>query len=299
MQCGDSQRPVCGLSRDLPADVSSGSLGRVPGKKRKPIRTYLLALIASLLAMGLIFGAFWVSLPSVDTLGTRVPQTTVLIEQRRAEARRAGHRFKPDLRPVRLDQISPHLVAAVLLSEDAGFFGHDGFDWAEIRKALEVDLRARRFVRGASTITQQLAKNLYFGTNKNLLRKAREAVMAMKLEQALSKRRILSLYLNLVEWGNGVFGAEAGAQAHFGVPAASLEPAQAVVLASMLPAPRRCTLENPSRWLQRRSRRLLDRMAAVGKLGAAAHADASAQLERILAGPAPAGDEGDEPPEEE
>ncbi len=258
----------------------------------------LLALAAAVLAVTLAAGALWISLPSVDSLAFRIPRTTALIEQRRAEALRTGRRFRLDMRPARLDQVSPSLVDAVLLSEDAGFFGHGAFDWTEMRNALEHDLRTRRFVRGASTISQQLAKNLYLGTEKSLLRKAREAVLAVKLERTLPKRRILALYLNVAEWGDGVFGVEAAARAHFGIAAANLGTAQAVVLASMLPAPRRCDLSNPSRWLKRRSRRVLDRMREAGRLDPEAHAHASAELERLLAGPVFMGDDSDEPPEE-
>ncbi len=258
----------------------------------------LLTLALGILAAVLAAGALWISLPSVDGLAYRIPRTTAVIEQRRAEAHRAARPFRADMRPVRLDQVSPGLVDSVLLAEDAGFFGHGAFDWKEMRSAVEQDLRARRFVRGASTITQQLAKNLYLGTDKSLLRKGREALLAVKLERVLSKRRILALYLNVAEWGDGVFGIESAARARFGTTAANLDAAQAAVLAAMLPAPRRCDLSKPSRWLKRRSRRVLDRMREAGRLDPTAHAHASAALERILAGPAPAGDEGDEPPEE-
>jgi monofunctional biosynthetic peptidoglycan transglycosylase len=270
----------------------------VPAPLARTARRVLLALGCGILAAALTVGALWISLPSVDALAFRIPRTTALIEQRRAEALHIGRRFRIDMRPVRLDQVSPSLVDAVLLSEDAGFFGHGAFDWTEMRNALGHDLRTRRFIRGASTISQQLAKNLYLGTEKSLLRKAREAVLAVKLERALPKRRILALYLNVAEWGNGVFGAEAAARVHFGTAAANLGPAQAAVLASMLPAPRRCDLSSPSRWLKRRSRRVLDRMREAGRLDPAAHAHASAELERILAGPLLMGDDSDEPPEE-
>jgi monofunctional biosynthetic peptidoglycan transglycosylase len=167
-----------------------------------------------------------------------------------------------------------------------------------MRDAAEHDLKVGRFARGASTITQQLAKNLWLGTRKSLWRKAEEAVLAAKLERALSKRRILTLYLNVVELDEGVFGAEAGARHRFGTSAADLSTAQAVVLASMLPAPRRADLSHPSTWLRSRSRRLLDRMLAARRIGAEEHLRASAELERILAGPRPA-DDGEEPPEDD
>jgi monofunctional biosynthetic peptidoglycan transglycosylase len=194
--------------------------------------------------------------------------------------------------------MSPRIVQAVLLSEDANFFGHDGIDWDAVRGAAEHDLRVGRFARGASTITQQLAKNLWLGTEKSLWRKLKEALLAAKLERSVPKKRILALYLNVVELDEGVFGMEAGARHRFGVAAADVSAAQAVVLASMLPAPRRVDLARPSTWLRHRASRLLDRMRDVGRLTAGEHLHASAELERILAGPRPAED-GDEPPEDE
>jgi monofunctional biosynthetic peptidoglycan transglycosylase len=222
------------------------------------------------------------------------------MEQRREEARAARRPYRIRQDWVGLDGISRSLVDAVVLSEDARFFGHEGFDWDAIRQAAETDLKQGRFAHGASTITQQLAKNLYLGTEKRLSRKVKEAILAAKLERALSKRRILAVYLNVVEWGDGVFGVEAGARHHLGVSAAALSPAQSAVLASMLPAPRRADLARPSAWLRDRARRLLDRMRDAGHLSDEAHLRASAELERILAGPAPADDRGgEEPPEDE
>jgi monofunctional glycosyltransferase len=185
----------------------------------------------------------------------------------------------------------------VLLSEDAGFWDHSGFDWKEIRTAAVQGLERRRLGRGASTITQQLAKNLWLGTDRSLWRKAREAALAVKLERALPKRRLMALSLNVAEWGDGLFGAEAASRHWFGIAARDLDAAQATVLASMLPAPRRADLAAPPRWLARRSRGLLDRMLAAGRLGAAEHAAAAAELDRILAGSG--GDPEEEPPEEE
>jgi monofunctional biosynthetic peptidoglycan transglycosylase len=196
------------------------------------------------------------------------------------------------------ERIPPVVVHALVLSEDANFFGHDGLDWDAIREAAEHDLKAGRFARGASTLTQQLAKNLWLGTEKSLWRKAKEAVLAAKMERALTKARILALYLNVVELDDGAFGIEAGARERFGTSAAALTPAQAVVLVSLLPAPRHVDLARPSTWLRKRSRRLLDRLRDTGRLSAQAHLRASAELDRILAGPAPA-DDRDEPPEAE
>jgi monofunctional biosynthetic peptidoglycan transglycosylase len=263
-------------------------------RRRVGIAGRLLAAAAALALAAA--AALWAFLPDPGALAARFPQTTALVEQRRAEARREGRPFRPELRPVPLDRISPHLAAAVVLSEDAAFFGHSGFDWAEIRNAAEQNLRAGRTVRGASTITQQLAKNLWLGTERSWTRKLKEAVLAVKLERALSKRRLLALYLGVVEWGDGVFGAEPAARHWFGASAADLGPAQAAALAAMLPAPRRAALSPAPRWLARRARRVLDLMARTGKIGAAEHALARLELEALLGSPADLPEE--EPPED-
>lgn len=252
----------------------------------------------ALAAAAALLAAAWFALPDAASLQQRNPATTALIEQRRAEAKARRRPFSARQSWVSLDRVSPALLDAVLLSEDANFFGHQGIDWGAVRDAVEHDLEAGRFDRGASTVTQQLAKNLWLGTEKSLWRKGKEALLAAKLERALSKRRILALYVNVVEWGPGVFGIEEGARHRFRTSAAALTPAQAAVMASMLPAPLRVDLGRPSTWLKRRSRRLLDRMHASGRLRDEAHLRASAELERILAGPAPS-DDREEPPEEE
>ncbi len=250
------------------------------------------------LALAALLAGLWEILPDPAPLAKESPRTTALIEQRRAEARSRRRPFRPRQIWVAIDRVSPVLVRAVLLSEDANFFGHEGLDWEAIRGAAEHDLKVGRFARGASTLTQQLARNLWLGTEKSVWRKIKEAVLAAKLERTLSKRRILALYLNVVEFGDGVYGIEAGARARFGTSAAALTAAQAVVLASLLPAPRRLDLANPSTWLRARSRRLLDRLRDVGTLSPAEHLGASAELERILAGPIPADDRA-EPPDDE
>jgi len=265
---------------------------------RRALRAVAVTLGLSLVAGLGGLGLSWVLLPDPSGLATRNPPTTALIEQRRAEAARAGRRLRPQQVWVPLERISRRLVEAVVASEDARFFGHGGFDWEALQSAARHDLSRGRFARGASTITQQLAKNLWLGTEKSLLRKAKEAVLAAKLERSLGKRRILALYLNVAEWGDATFGVEAGARRHLGVSAGGLDWAQAVLLASMLPAPRKVDLARPSAWLRDRATRLLDRLHAERQLGDEEHRTASTALARLLAGPAPADDRA-EPPEEE
>jgi monofunctional biosynthetic peptidoglycan transglycosylase len=255
-----------------------------------------LLLLAGAAAVGL--GVLWLALPDPRGLATRNPATTALIEQRRAEAFRAKRPYRPQQVWVPLERISPRLVEAVVAAEDATFREHGGFDWSELRQAALHDLRRGRFARGASTITQQLAKNLYLGTEKSLLRKVKEALLTVKLERALDKRRILTLYLNVAEWGDGTFGAEAGARRHLRTSAAGLGPAEAVLLASMLPAPRRVDLGQPSAWLRARSTHLLERLHAEHQLADEEYRSASGDLARLLGGPAPVDEEAETPEEE-
>lgn len=166
------------------------------------------------------------------------PPTTVLQIQRRVEAKLAGRSYRKRCVFLPLDRISPDFQHAVIAAEDARFYQHHGFDWTEIRNAVEDDLDDRR-VRGASTITQQLVKNLYFGTSRSYIRKGIEASLVPIAERALGKQRILELYLNVVEWGPGVYGAEAAARYHYNTSARAIDRTQALRLAAVLPSPLR------------------------------------------------------------
>ncbi len=278
--------------------IRAGAKLRAMPARKALVRPAALAAGGLAVAFAIAVAALWVVLPDPASLARENPRTTALIEQRRAEARAARRPFRARQTWVGLDRVAPIFVNAVILSEDANFFGHEGIDWIAVRDAAEQDLRKGRFARGASTLTQQLCKNLWLGTEKSLWRKAKEAVLATKMERALGKKRILALYVNVVEMDDGVFGVEAGARDRFGTSAAALTTAQAVVLATLLPAPRRVDLARPSTWLKVRSRNLLDRLRDTGRISADAHLRASAELERILAGPAPS-DDREEPPEEE
>lgn len=152
-------------------------------------------------------------------------------------------RDKPDAelhyRWVPYGKISIHLKRAVVAAEDDTFVDHEGFDWEGIQKAIEKNQKKGRMVAGGSTISQQLAKNLFLSPSRSYLRKAEEAIITVMIEALWDKRRILEVYLNVVEWGNGIFGCEAAAQRYYRVPAAQLAPAQAARLAVMLPNPRK------------------------------------------------------------
>ena len=200
------------------------------------------------------------TLPDVKTLTTKNPKSTALMELRDREYRQKGGKISRQQTWVSYGAISDHLKKAVLISEDAAFFSHTGVDVKELQEALKKDWETGRFTRGGSTITMQLAKNLYLNPSKNPLRKAKEIVIAWQLEHALSKTRIFEIYLNVVEWGPNVYGAEGAARHYFAKPAANLDIGEAATLAALLPSPRNTREQN----LTYRRNLILSRMAEVG-----------------------------------
>lgn len=165
------------------------------------------------------------------------PGSTAMMNQRAREASARGEEPRRVQTWVPYDRISQNLVRAVLAGEDSRFFDHAGFDWEEMKKALEQDWNEGKFKRGASTISQQLAKNLFLSTSKNPIRKLHEALITWEMEIILGKRRILEIYLNVIEWGDGVYGAEAAARNYFKASAASLSADQAAFLSAIIPSP--------------------------------------------------------------
>ena len=188
------------------------------------------------------------------------PESTAFMRARLEILREDGPKARLSHRWVPYHRISGHLKRAVVAAEDDKFLFHSGFDWEAIEKAYERNRQEGEVVAGASTITQQLAKNLFLPGSRAWWRKAQEALITAMLEAVLAKRRILELYLNVVEWGDGVYGAEAAARYHFGVPAAELSPEQAARLAVMLPSPRAYTPGYDTRYLQRQMATILARM---------------------------------------
>ncbi|HET7732167.1 MAG TPA: monofunctional biosynthetic peptidoglycan transglycosylase [Usitatibacter sp.] len=160
------------------------------------------------------------------------------------------------------EKISPHLKRAVVAAEDARFTDHEGFDWEAIDKALEKNRQKGKVVAGASTISQQLAKNLFLSPARTPWRKGQEALITVMIENVMDKRRILELYLNVIEWGDGVFGAEAAARHYFGTSAAALGPEPSARLAAMVPNPRFYDRNRNTRWLMRKTQMILARMPA-------------------------------------
>lgn len=197
-------------------------------------------------------------------LKTRPPKTTAYIELRKRQAKRAGKPFQLRWSFVPLSEVSENLRGAVVTAEDDGFWRHTGIDWEAQKVAWRRNFEERRLAHGGSTITQQLARNLYLSPSRNPLRKIKEGLIALRLEKTLGKRRILELYLNCAEWGHGVFGAEAAAQAYFGKSAADLTPEEAVAMAVVLPNPRRWSPDKRGKYVERNSRRIIGRMQKSG-----------------------------------
>ncbi len=205
-------------------------------------------------------------LPWVPALLIENPKTSAVIERRitAAKDKKAKHEVKRAWRD--LDQISPNLVHAVLLAEDDTFYSHKGFDFDQIKIAVKINWEKKRFAYGGSTLTQQLARTLYLSSRKSLLRKAKEAVITYWMERALSKKRILELYLNFAEWGDGVYGAQAAAQHYYRKNADELTPEESVALASILPSPRKWSPHRVTKFMARRRGNLMMRMEREGYL---------------------------------
>lgn len=188
------------------------------------------------------------------------PDTTRFMEIRLAELQVKNPKAQLDQRWVSYGSISIHLKRALIVSEDDLFVHHEGFDWEGIQKAMEKNKQRGKIVAGGSTISQQLAKNLFLSPAKTPWRKAEEAVLTLMIEAVWSKRRIFEVYLNVIEWGSGVFGAEAAARHYFGVSAAQLSPEQAARLAGMVPSPRFYDRNRGAPGLEKKAEVILRRM---------------------------------------
>lgn len=202
----------------------------------------------------------WFTLPDVRPLRAQTPAMTAFMRIRSQEAASAGRKAAFSQRLVRYGQISPLLIRAVLVAEDAAFFSHNGVDYDELKQSIQLNVERGQFVRGASTITQQLAKNLYLSSSRNPYRKVTELFITRRLEAELPKSRILEIYLNVIEWGDGIWGCEAASERYFGVTASDLSADQAALLAAAIPNPRIYSPARPSPYLLRRQQLILSRM---------------------------------------
>ena len=217
-------------------------------------------IAGTLAALAFVFLAYvYLTLPDVRVLAKTNPKRTAFSELREREAAQAGKPLRHYQVWVPYTRISPNLKRAVLVAEDDAFWQHEGIDMEQLKISIRNDIEKGQ-VRGGSTITQQLAKNLYLSPSRDPVRKLRELIIARRLEAGLSKARIFEIYLNVIEWGNGIWGAEAAARSYFGSSAASLSAEQAALLAGAIINPRVYSPAHPNARLLRRQRIILSRM---------------------------------------
>lgn len=222
-------------------------------------KALIYAIGAIILAVVLVQGWFFVH---VWWWSAHNPTSTAFMDARLATMRLKDPKAALRHTWASYERVSSNLKRAVVAAEDAKFVDHEGFDWDGIQKALEKNERKGKVVAGGSTISQQLAKNLFLSGSRSWLRKGQEAAITWMLESVMEKRRILELYLNLAEWGSGIFGAEAAARHYFGVSAAQLNEQQAAWLAAILPAPQRYDRNRSSAWIAKKTDIILGRMPA-------------------------------------
>jgi len=194
--------------------------------------------------------------PDVKKLKKENPVKTAFMEYREDEWREKGKNVRIRQKWVKLSRIAPFVIKAVIISEDDKFWHHEGFDYDALQKAVEEDIKKKKFKVGGSTISQQLAKNLYLSPSKNPIRKIKEAILTWRIEKALSKKRIIELYLNVAEWGEGIFGIEAASRYYLGKPASALSAREAAQLTAVLPNPRRYHPLGSSKFVRNRSERI-------------------------------------------
>jgi monofunctional glycosyltransferase len=225
--------------------------------KRHKVKTVLI-LIAGFIVIELLTIPWF----GVARLKSDNPSETALMRQRMREAESEGKTLRITQRWIPLSKIPRHLIDAVVVAEDGMFYAHHGIDWFEVRESIEKNIDQKRAARGASTITQQLAKNLYLSTSKDPIRKGKELIITLLMENQLGKNRILELYLNCIEWGRGIFGVDAAAHAYFGKSASALTLEESIRLASVIPSPLKHRASDDSRYVLRRKDIVLRRMQA-------------------------------------
>lgn len=227
--------------------------------KANPFKS-LLILFAAIVVLQLIVLPYG----DIERLRTKNPPETAFMRERAERLREQGRRFRKMQFWVPLSAIPKDAIDAVIVSEDGTFWSHEGFDWFEFKESFERNWEEGQAARGASTITQQLVKNLYLSSSKNILRKLKEWMLTWYMEKELTKSRILEIYLNVIEWGDGVYGIEAASRYHFGKSASALSREECARLAAIIPSPRRHRANGDSPYVVRRSQLILDRMDARG-----------------------------------
>jgi monofunctional glycosyltransferase len=234
-------------------------------KKKRGFFSRLAKTVFFFVILALLAGTgYYFVYPDVSRLKKQNPGRTSFMEYREQELRQKGKKLRIQQKWVRLSSISPYLAKAVLIAEDDKFWSHHGFDVDAMEKAMEKNIKKGAFRAGGSTISQQLAKNLYLTPEKSPLRKIKEAIITWRIERTLSKRRILELYLNVAEWGEGIFGIEAASLNYYGKPALELSPEEASRLAVVLPNPKKYRVTGESRYVERRAKIIYDIMVRRG-----------------------------------
>lgn len=227
--------------------------------KRNPIKSVII-LFVSIILLQIIFLPYG----DVKQLKTKNPGETAFMREYADRAKKENRPFRKKQNWISLKSIPQDAVDAVVVAEDGTFWWHDGFDWFEFKESIERNFEEGRAARGASTITQQLVKNLYLSSSKNPLRKLKEWILTWYMEQQLSKSRILEIYFNIIEWGDGVYGIEAASRYYFDKPASDLNRDECTRLAAIIPSPRKHRADVDSKYVLRRSKLILDRMEARG-----------------------------------
>lgn len=249
---------------------------RTTTRRLKKIAVLLCACLISALAVAAGYLAW--GLPDVTALKTADPKTTALMDQRIEVARKAGQKLTIQQKWVAFNAIPQLLKHTVRITEDAGFYQHNGIDLGEIRAAVRKSWRQKKPLRGASTITQQLAKNLYLSPKRSVWRKIKEYMIARRLESALSKHRIFHLYLNVIELGPGIFGVEAASRHYFGKPVERLNLEEIVRLTAIIPRPLKTDPRISSQWLNWRVRWILDTLKRYRYIDSYSHQNVSRQF---------------------
>jgi monofunctional glycosyltransferase len=227
--------------------------------KRNPIKSVIILFVAVIL-LQIIFLPYG----DVKQLKTKNPGETAFMREYADRAKKENRPFHKKQNWISFKSIPKDAIDAVVVAEDGTFWWHDGFDWFEFKESVERNFEEGRAARGASTITQQLVKNLYLSSSKNPLRKLKEWVLTWYMEQQLGKSRILEIYFNVIEWGDGVYGIEAASQYYFDKPATDLNRDECTRLAAIIPSPRKHRADVDSKYVLRRSKLILDRMEARG-----------------------------------
>ena len=245
------------------------------------IRGHKVLTILAIPVLFLLWEIITIPFFGIYALKSTNPKETALMQQRIGEAEEKGKKLKIAHRWIPIGRVPCHTIDAIVAAEDGTFFAHYGIDWFEVQESISKNIEEGRAARGASTITQQLAKNLYLSTSKTFLRKFEEVVITLLMEWQLSKQRILELYINLIEWGPGVFGIETAARTYFGKSASELTLDESLRLAAVIPSPLRYRPNSGNAYVARRARIVHGRMLARGDVKRIPEADSMEQLDLI------------------